>query len=155
MGRHELSPELAEHVVKQGEVRNPLGISDVGKRRRNYEIRRLLMAEANEPSKIPGYEHLTKMQVGVSTLMDLYQHGVQWAVKEVHNRLFGRVPLDVNATITPQSPTPDLDELTDEELTARAEELLARMRALPAAPPADVDALDGVVVENETDDGKG
>ncbi len=39
---------------------------------------------------------MTWFEAGILTLLRLYVAGVPWAVREVHNRCFGRVPLNVD-----------------------------------------------------------
>jgi hypothetical protein len=145
MGQHDLNEGLAKHVVKPGDPgRNPHGFNNPALRRRNSDIKKLLAAAADEPSDMRGCEHLTKQQVGIRMLMELYQNGVQWAVKEVHNRLYGRVPYDVQATVTPK---PDVSQLSPEELLARLDAL--REKALAEIAERDGDVIDAEPVPAE------
>jgi hypothetical protein len=128
MSQIELNEGLARSIPKPGEIRNPSGWNNPVQRARNREIRTLLCAEGNAPCALPGYEHLTNLQALVRVLWDKALGGNRWAATTVLNRMFGRVPLDVEMQVTQQPP--DLTVLTDTELRARLEmlrELLAPM----------------------------
>src|SRR5687768_17049425 len=99
MGQFELTEELARAGAKKGEVRNPTGWNNPVQRMRNRDIKVLLRAEADAPCEVPGYEHLTKLQFALSAVMDKAMDGDKWAVSFVTNRLFGRVPLNVDVEV--------------------------------------------------------
>jgi hypothetical protein len=130
MGQYELNEGLARRLPQKGEVRNPTGKTNIAKRVRSREIRLALLAKLDEPCGVPGYEHMTKFDFGIDGLIDLFMDGERWAVKEVLNRVFGRVPLDIEIT----QPAVDISVMTDDELLARVEVLREGLRAMALAP---------------------
>jgi hypothetical protein len=54
MASYDLNEELARHMVKKGEVRNPLGISgSKWERLRSMQIKSALRTELSEPCEVP------------------------------------------------------------------------------------------------------
>jgi hypothetical protein len=140
MGAAELNEGLARAGVQPGEVRNPLGISNLPVRKRNAEIRGALFGEMSKQCDIPGAEHLTQFQYGIRTIVYLFMAGDRWAVKFCADRMFGRVPLSIEMDVTHRE---EFAELTDSELLAR----LDAIRAQLVAESPRSEALDAVVVE--------
>jgi hypothetical protein len=130
MAQIDLNDGLAQHLVKPGDKsRNPTGKNGTpALRLRNRDIRAMLWAEGNQPCDEPGFEHLTKLQRGVRAVLDKFQEGDRWAVKFVTERLFGRVPINVDMTMTNGNAYDvGLMHLTDEELAARLDALRAQL----------------------------
>lgn len=141
---------LARAAMKPGEPsRNPLGHNGGAVRRMKFrELRAMLMAVGDEPCDVVGYTHISKREYVVRVLYQLAMEGHRWAIKYIDDRVYGRVPLDVNVT---QQPRPELSYLTTDELAARVERLREQVGVLPvleaehrAAQPAE--AVDAEVV---------
>jgi len=98
MSQIELNDGLARHMVKPGDPgRNPTGKNGSPLfRMQRMEITKALLRELDEPCTVKGFEHLSWFRAGLLNLLRLYVEGVPWAVREVHNRAFGRVPLDID-----------------------------------------------------------
>lgn len=155
MGRDELSEELLPTVIRKGEVRNPMGYNNWVQRWRNKDFQRLLQADANEPCGEPGFEHLTNAQFASKLLWAKAKTGdLRW-FKELMNRLFGRVPLNVDMSVSP-IPT-DLSELTDAQLAERLDALRDLMvgpaqQSLPEVIDVTDPRADAVCVDDDADD---
>jgi len=131
MAQHELNDGLRAALMKPGDpTRNPLGNNGGAVRRLKFrELRAMLIAVGDEPCDVEGYTHISKREYVVRILYGLAMEGHRWAIKYIDDRVYGRVPLDVNVT---QQPQPELSYLTTEELAARVEQLRERVGVLPA-----------------------
>lgn len=105
MGQHELTDALAPHVRKPGDPSlNPTGKQGApALRMKRREVRDALLHALHEPCTLPGYERMTWFEAGIRNLLTFYVLGEQWAVREVHNRAFGRVPLNVDLDVEQRS----------------------------------------------------
>jgi hypothetical protein len=119
-------------MPRPGEVRNPLGINSPKSTKRNKEIRALLQVEGNKPCEIEGYEDWTQLQYTVHMLYLQAMAGDHAARKMIFDRVYGRVPFDVNMEVTHRE---ELEQATDAELLARVDALRALLapEGLPAA----------------------
>jgi hypothetical protein len=89
----------------------------------------MVRSELNSPCDVKGFEHLTKGQYGVRALVALYMQAVPWAVKEVHNRAFGRVPMNIELDVDVHHEHNDLDYMTTAELIAYTDVLKQKLEA--------------------------
>jgi hypothetical protein len=123
MGAHDLNEVLAKHLVKKGDPgRNPLGVQGTPEtRRRARDIKADLWSAGSKPCQVPGFEHMSRYEYGIHNLMLQFMQGEKWAVILVLNRLFGRVPLDVEVTaaVTAQAQA-NVESMSSTELAARA-----------------------------------
>jgi hypothetical protein len=153
MGQNELTDKLAEFMRKHGDAPlNPLGKQGSRElRMAHFQIRAVLRHRLDEPCDIDGFRHMSWFDAGMRTLLMLYVSGEAWAVKEVHNRAFGRVPVALDVTVDQRD---DLAEMSTADLVRRAEELAATARALIEAPidSAPIDAAEGEVTEEDDRD---
>jgi hypothetical protein len=125
----ELPDAMVPHLVRPGDRLNPSGKQEPRVARlRRFEIKKALLHELEEQCDIPGLEHLTWFRAGLLAMLRLHVAGVPWATKQLYNYAFGRVPLNIDASLTMTKPALDLSELTLEELSARAEVLAATVR---------------------------
>ena len=148
---YELNQELAKHMVKKGDPgRNPNGYngSPMWRAPGVRNIKDALTSELNEPCEVPGFEHLTKFAYGIRSVVARFCEGDRWAVTFVVNRLFGRVPLDVTATVTQGIA---LHEMSPEELVRRVDALRAFISGIP--PDVDVPPLDEAMDVDEAPQG--
>ena len=67
-----------------------------GLRHKRIQLRELMLQEMDEPCPWPEYAGLTWKQAIVKMLFNLSLAGEQWAVRELLNRAYGRIPLTVN-----------------------------------------------------------
>ena len=154
MSQIELNDGLAAHMAKSGDVPlNPTGKQGSPVlRMKRLEITKALLTELGEQCTVPGHENESWFRAGLLGLLRLYVEGVPWAVREVHNRAFGRVPLDVAlaASLTVKKKA-SLSELTPEELANRVEQMarITRAAADAAANTIDGDLVPENGVENE------
>lgn len=95
-GQTELNEGLAAHCWKPGTPGNPDGKQGSPElRMTNRKIAEALREKGDEPCEVEGFEGMTWFEAVISTLFRQAVAGVPWAVKELHNRAFGRVPFDV------------------------------------------------------------
>lgn len=135
---------------------NPTGVQgSLTLRRARMQLTKAMLAMGDAPCDLAGFEGLTFFEAGLRTLMRLYAVGDMDAVKEIHNRCFGRVPLAINveastATSAP-SGTPDellarLDVLRDEArqlLTGRVIDAAVTLRDSPVSITSVTQPADG------------
>jgi len=129
MAQGVLHPALAEQMGKNG---NHLGKNGRATMRTNIEIRRALYQGLAGP--YPGDPSgRTYWDVAIDSLLTKFAHGERWAMHFVCDRLFGRVPYNVNLDVTHHAP---LAKVTEAELLARVEVLRAHLRRTIDATPA-------------------
>jgi len=148
MGAYELNEAILRHMPRKGDPSpNPSGGPQrPWKRLRTIEISRALYAELSEPCDVPGFEHLSKWEYGIRNVVGRFMEGDRWAVTFVTNRLFGRVPLEIDVKQEGVAATAELEKLTDAELLQRIEAL--RTMTLETIE-ADARYADAVLVEPE------
>jgi hypothetical protein len=147
MGQIELNDGLAQHMRQTGDPPlNPEGRQGSPELRSSRrQFRDALLHALDEPCDLPGFEGMTWGEAGRRTLLIAYVAGEQWAVKEVHNRAYGRVPLAVDASVNVAMP---LADLSTEELIERAERLTSIAREMAA--PMLTEAVEGTVVDADS-----
>ena len=148
MGQFELNDGLRQHLVKPGDPgRNPLGFNGQDTRRRNRELERLARAELGEPCPYPGFEHLTCHQYVVKVWVRQAMEGNEKSRKELHDRLYGKVPLQLNVEQQQQEAAIELSALPDEKLADLAIEAALAVKAEIAARRAQR-AIEAVPVDH-------
>jgi hypothetical protein len=122
--------------VKPGQVLNPSGNNGwtEGLRAKRVQYRECLLHELSEPCQIPEFKGMSWLQAGLRTLLICYVSGEPWAVKEVHNRAFERVPMNID--ISQQEAMRIIVSLPDN----------GRERKAPA-PPMTIDVGEGASAE--------
>lgn len=142
MAQHELNEGLAAHIVRPGDP--PLNSTGAQGSRElrsiNRDIKELFFRKGDEPCDLPRHVHQTWMEALVDTTWALAVGGDKDARKDLMNRCFGRVPLSVDASLTMQRQDP-LGDMTEEQLIARSEKLIAILKTQRP--------IDGEVVRDE------
>jgi hypothetical protein len=137
MSDHELNDGLAAHTWKPGEVTNATGVQGSRELRSiNRDIKALFFRKGDEPCDLPRHVHQTWMEALVDTTWTLAIAGDKDARKDLMNRMFGRVAVTLDASLTVQRDP--LDDLSEEELVERMERLIAIVKGQPDAIDADV-----------------
>ena len=138
--QYELNEGLAAHMRKPGDPPlNPAGkFEPPAARLTRLEFNRMLWRRANMACE--DIENKTKLEDICDGLIAEARARKPWAVKEVFNRLVGRVPVAIDATMTVGSTPPDS---TTEELIARVERLRNEALSLRGAGTTiDVEPMD-------------
>jgi hypothetical protein len=125
MGARALNDGLAEHKIKKGDVgRNQTGNNGRQTMRTNIEIRRALYSGFT--GLYPDGSGRTYWDVAIDSLLTKFANGERWAMHFVCDRLFGRVPYNVNLDVTQHH---NFAHLSESELLARVEQLRTRLLA--------------------------
>src|SRR4029453_11293049 len=129
----EMHDALAVKGPKKGDVgRNQTGNNGRATMKTNIAIRRALYSGLAE--LYPDNSGRTYWAVAIDNLLTKFANGERWAMHFVCDRLFGRVPYNVNLDVTPhQAP---LARLREADLLARVEQLRASLtsRVIDATP---------------------
>jgi|SRR5262245_9969861 len=151
MAAYDLNEAMLRHMPRKGDPsRNPSGGPQrPWKRLRSIELSRSLYGELSEMCEVPGFEHLTKWEYGIRNVVARFMEGDRWAVTFVTNRLFGRVPLEIDVKEQQAAAESSLDSMSDADLLQRIEQLRAAMvETIAASEPL---TLDAELVEPPTD----
>ena len=131
MPAEELNDGLAKFTMKKG-MPSPNKLGKQGSTAFKQGLRNIsehLAMEASLPSTMVGREGMTKWDSIAQTIMDRAEHGERWFIKFAVDRLFGRVPLEIDLK---QAPI-DLSKNDSRELLARVERLRAMLLEAEAA----------------------
>jgi hypothetical protein len=136
MPADELNDGLAKFTMRKG-MPSPNKHGKQGSTAFKQGLRNIseeLAKEALLPSTMVGREGMNKWQSISQTIMDRAEHGERWFIKFAVERLFGRVPLEIDLNTAPI----DLSKNDPRELLARVERL--RTMLLEAEPGKTIEA---------------